>query len=545
MRGNIYDRKYRPVAVNSSQNNLYFRISRIKDKGDLAAFISKHFDIDSLQVLEIISENRFRLHSDIPLQKGLNMPDLIRIGEDMHNYPSLEIISEYSRYYEYPNHFTGHTGPVSEKEFLSLQNEGYDQSSYIGKNGLEKQYEELLRGKTGYRLIQVDATGKNLEFLKHNLYIPPEKGLDLILTIDNDLQNYIRMVFPPDKRGAVAVMDVRSGGILAYVSLPEFDQNIFSGEISRNRWNELVNDPAKPMLDRVSNGVYPPGSTYKTVIASLGLESNVITPDTKLAYCDGGMQVGNRYFKCWWEEGHGRLAVSDAIKRSCDVFFYDLSLKLDLADMKNFTEKNHLTVKTGVDLPLERKGFFPTEKWYYDNYGRYTGIIGPKVNLAIGQGELQVTVLELCAYYSALANDGLWLQPYFLEGYLENERYELAAKTAENLPLSIETLQLLQDALFRAVNEPFGTGWAAAVKGVNVYGKTGSAENHMGEDTHAWFSGYAAWEEPEIALAIIIENSGHGGSVAAPVARKIINFYDKLRSGNPQEYMKLFNEFYE
>jgi penicillin-binding protein 2 len=262
----------------------------------------------------------------------------------------------------------------------------------------------------------------------------------------------------------------------------------------------------------------------------------LIEPDTKMAECTGGMQIGNRFFKCWYEDGHGSLAVSDAIKFSCDVFFYDVSLLIDLDDMKDFTEKNFLTMKTGIDLPDERRGFFPDKAWYLDNYGRYTGIIGPKVNLSIGQGELLITPLEFCAYYCALANDGVWLQPHFLEGIIGEDHNKLIEYETKQLPVSKETVEILQKALDRTVNERWGTGAGARVPGVKVCGKTGSAENHMGEDTHAWFAGYAEWEEPEIAFVVFVENGGHGGAVAAPVAQKLVDFYNRLRSGDPAQY---------
>ncbi len=541
LRGNIFDRKYRDIAYNKSSDNLYFTISKLNNSRRLAQFISENFMIDSLSVIKIIQENRFRKYYDISLVKGVDYPKLVRIAERMNEFPSLKFISEYIRQYSYPNHFTGHTGPVSEKEYENMKDKGYSLDSETGKNGLEKQYEDLLHGQAGYQFIQVDATGKNLDFLKHNLYKPAINGKDLILSIDNDLQNYIRSIFPSGHKGAIVVMDVRTGGILAYLSMPEFDQNIYSSVIRNPVWDSLINDPDKPMLDRVCNGTYPPGSIFKTIPASLALENGLIKPDTKMAECTGGMQIGDRYFKCWLEAGHGRLNVSDAIKYSCDVFFYDISLLIDLDEMKQFTERNYLTLKTGVDLPAERKGFFPDTNWYLDNYGKYTGIIGPKVNLSIGQGELLITPLEFCAYFCALANDGLWLQPHFLEGIIDEEKIAVRDYENRQLPISQETVRILQKALDRTVNEQWGTGAGARVQGVKVCGKTGSAENHMGETTHAWFAGYAEWEEPEIAFVVFVENGGHGGAVAAPIASKLVEFYNRLRTDDPQMYHHLLN----
>ena len=539
LRGDIFDRKYRIIAGNRSSDNLYFTLSRLNDRHELAQFISTNFDIDSLSVIKIIKDNRFRKYHDISLAKGLDHRKLVEIAERMNEFPSLKFKSEYIREYGYPNHFTGHTGQVSEKEYEQLKDQDYSLNSEIGKNGLEKQYENLLRGKTGYELIQVDATGKNLEFLKHNLYKPSINGKDLILSIDNDLQNYIQQIFPVGEKGAVVVMDVRTGGILAYISMPEFDPNIFSSAISQPVWDGMLHNPDKPMLDRISNGTYPPGSIFKTITASLALEEGLITPETKMADCTGGLQIGNRFFKCWYEAGHGSLSVSDAIKYSCDVFFYDVSLLIDLDKMKEFTENNYLTKKTGVDLPTERRGFFPDENWYRDNYGKYTGIIGPKVNLSIGQGELLITPLEFCAYFNALANDGLWLQPHFLEQIIDQDKIPVRNYETRRLPLSEDTVKLLQKALDRTVNERWGTGANAKVDGVKVCGKTGSAENHMGDETHAWFAGYAAWEEPEISFVVFIENGGHGGANAAPIAKKLVTFYNQLRTNEPENYLHL------
>ncbi|MCF7912810.1 MAG: penicillin-binding protein 2 [Candidatus Cloacimonetes bacterium] len=539
LRGNIFDRKYREIASNTSSDNLHFTLSRLRDSHRLAQFISANFDIDSLSVLKIIHDNRFRKYHDISLVKGLTYEKLVEIAERMNEFPSLKFKSEYVRQYSYPNHFTGHTGPVSESEYEIYKDKGYSLNSEIGKNGLEKQYEELLHGTAGFQLIQVDATGKSLEFLKHNLYKPALNGKDLILSVDNDLQNYIRKIFPAKEKGAVVVMDVRTGGILAYVSMPEFDPNVYSSAISKPVWESMINNPDKPMLDRISNGTYPPGSIFKMITASLALEAGLITPETKMTECTGGLQVGDRFFGCWYAAGHGRLSVSDAIKYSCDVFFYDVSLLIELDDMKRFTEQNFLTMKTGVDLPTERRGFFPDERWYIENYGRYTGIIGPKVNLSIGQGELLITPLEFCAYYSALANDGIWQQPHFLEEIIDQERVPVRDYENRRLPLSEETVKLLQHALDRTVNERWGTGAGAKVAGVKVCGKTGSAENHMGDETHAWFAGYAEWEEPEIAFVVFVENGGHGGAKAAPLASELVTFYDLLRTNDPQNYHHL------
>jgi penicillin-binding protein 2 len=528
IRGEIYDRKYRSIVLNKPSYNLYISLNKIQDKKKVTEFISQNFDLNPGEINKIIYDNRFRLYKDVLIVQNINFAKMVKISEQMNYYPSLSLKSEKIRNYLYNNHFTGYTDRINENEYAKYKEEGYSINSYIGKGGLEKYYETLLRGTNGYQLLQVDASGQNLQFFKHNLDKPPVNGTSLILTIDNDLQNYISSIFPKGKNGAIVVMDVKTGGILAYVSKPDFNQNIFSENLTAVQWSNITNDPAKPMLDRIIHGTYPPASVFKPIMATLALEEEVINEKTKLSRCEGGLWFGNRYFKCWWEKGHGRLNVTDAIKYSCDVFFYDLSTQFSLEQINNFTKENMLTIRTGIDLPGERKGFFPTRKWYIDNYGKYVGIIGHKVNLAIGQGEVLVTPLQICAYYAALGNNGNWLKPHLLMKTITDTESNYIQPEIRQLPVSQKNMKLMQQSLFNTVNESYGTGVAASLNNVSVYGKTGSAENHMGKKTHAWFAGYAKQDEFEIAFVVFLENAGHGGSVSAPIARRIIQYYYNL-----------------
>lgn len=530
VRGEIYDRNYRPIAVNKPSNNLYISPGKILNREDVAEFVSENFEVELEEIRKIIHNNRFRLHNNVLLIQDVNYEKVVEISEQLNYYPSLSFISENLREYMYNNHFTGYVGKINDKELEKLKPVGYFNNSKLGKNGLEKYYEKRLRGDNGYEVIQVDASGKSLEFFKYNLNKNPHNGANLILTIDNDLQSYITEIFPEDLKGSMVVMDVKTGGILAYISQPEYDQNLFVNKLSSKDWNRLMNDPAKPMLDRVIHSSYPPGSVYKPIIATLGLENELITTKSKMSSCDGGMMIGNRYFKCWWPNGHGKLNVIDALKVSCDVFFYDLSLQLTLEEIQDFTANNHLTRKTGVDLFGERNGFFPTLAWYRENYGKYVGIIGPKVNISIGQGELLTTPLQIGCYYNALANNGVWVQPHLLSKTIYEDRTEDYEPIREKLPVSQKNLDIIHDALYKVVNAQYGTGSSTRLAGAKVYGKSGSAENHMGKLTHSWMAGYVAWDaEPEISYVVFVENGGHGGSVAGPIAAKMLKFYDTLR----------------
>ena len=544
IRGMIYDRKYKPIAINESSINFYMIPTKIKNKKKVIDIVCENFDIKEEKLEEIIYNSRFSVFQKIMLKQDVKYEDYIKISEKLDEYPSLFFATEPIRKYLFPNHFVGYVRKVDDVEYRKLKDKGYTMNSIIGKAGLEKEYEHLLFGEKGYNVIEE----KNL-----NLFgIPPSQlatdGYDIITTIDVDLQKHILTLLENMEKsinlkdgllesdssyfklkGAVAVMDVAKGGILSYVSFPEYDGNDFV-KLTTEKWNKLNNDEAKPLLDRVSMGLYPPGSVFKPVIASLALENNIIFENTLGPFCKGKYKVGNRYFKCWNSHGCGTSNVVDAIKRSCDVFFYDLSLKVKLDDYREFTKGNFLLDKTGIDLPSEREGFFPDEQWYTKTYGEYISIKGLKVNLAIGQGEISLSPLQLLAYYNAIANNGVWVRPHFFDRVINTEKYDYV-KEEKKLPISEHTLKILQEALYKAVNEGGGTGGAARfTKDIRVYGKTGSSENHKGDLTHSWFVCYGSWNNiPKISIIVFLENIGHGGSFSAPFAREIIKNYDELR----------------
>ncbi len=522
IRGEIFDRNYKPIVTNIPSYDLYIVPGKIKNRDKIADFVSSALKVDKNVISEIIYKNRFRLYNEVLLKKNINYQNLSLIYENLNYYPSLIVKTGFRRKYAYKNLFTGYIHQISQEEYKKLK--GYRISSVIGKSGLEKYYEKILKGKNGKRILQVDSKGHNLSFFSGNTEIPAKNGKNLILCIDNDLQNFIRDIFPKNHTGAVVVMNAETGGILAYVSYPDIDQNIFSGNIDKVTWQNLVDDKRKPMLDRISKGLYPPGSVYKPIPASFGLKEKIIEKDTKLTPCTGKMKIGNRYFKCWLPSGHGALNVTKALKYSCDIFFYDLSLKYSLKDIEDFTKANMLTIKTGIDIPGERKGFFPSKKWYVEHYGKYSGVIGQKVNLAIGQGELLLTPIQLCAYYAALANNGIWTQPHFLYKTISNESDSLFVPKKKKLPVSDKIIKIIQNALYETVNGKYGTGTRARVNGIDVYGKTGSAENHQNKDTHAWFCGYAKFPDKKIAFTVLLENAGHGGSQAAPIANQFLTY---------------------
>ncbi|MDP2173869.1 MAG: penicillin-binding protein 2 [Candidatus Cloacimonadaceae bacterium] len=526
-RGEIYDKKYRPIVMNIPSHNLYLISGKIGNTNALASFLQINFGIAKDDLLKRVFEQRFKTYEEILLADNITYETVLALSERMNYYPELVFRIGTTRNYLYPNHFTGYVGRINEDEYKLYREEDYSLNSYIGKTGLERYYEVLLRGMDGKEIVQVDAQGKSLDLFREDSAINPMNGLSLVLSIDNDLQDFASSVFPPGLRGAIIVSDIKTGGILAYVSKPDYDPNVFMQRISPEVWANL-NRLEKPLLDRVIHAAYPPGSIYKPITAAMGLERGLIDRNTLLASCGGGLQIGNRFYKCWSSAGHGRTNVIDALKVSCDVFFYDLISRINLDDIQKHAISSMVVSKTGIDLPNERNGFFPTTRWYKDKMGITSSLQGYKANLAIGQGEVLNTPLQMNALYAAIARSGIWIQPHLLlkavgRGRLSREQVEPLKEL--RMPWSANTIRLIQEGLWAVCNAPGGTGRALNVPGATSYGKTGSAENSMGSVTHAWFCGYIVTDKPEIVATAFFENAGGGGAVAAPVVNKIMNYY--------------------
>lgn len=542
-RGRILDAEYNPIVKNIPANHLFVTPAKIKNKSMLFDFLKDAVNIEKKYFSDLLHKYRYYSHREILLKEDLSRQQVVTILENIDMFTALSIKSLSVRKYLSQNHFTGYVGKINDREYKVKKDKNYSQNDYIGKIGLEKKYETLLRGEVGYKVTQVDAIGNNLNLLKHDLKKDAVNGNDIVLTINCKLQEYCTSLLQEYEEGAIVVLNSKTGGVLSYVSLPTYDQNLFVTGFSNKQWKSINENPAHPMLDRIIHATYPPGSIFKPLVLGVGLEKNYIEKDTKLSNCDGGFDIGNRYFKCWLESGHGKTNSISALKYSCDVYFYDLSLMLKLSEIKEAVENSFLITPTGIDLMDERNGFFPDRGWYKKNYGKYAGIIGPKANISIGQGEILTSPLQMCCYYNAIANDGIWRQPFLIKTILNNKDSQSSFnRDTKRLPLSANSLSIIQEGLFEVVNGKWGTGYKAKVNGIKIWGKTGSAENHQGKDTHAWFAGYAGRIEPEITFTVLVENAGHGGSIAAPITQKLISYYyseiDKLNKLDKNEQVR-------
>ena len=497
--------------------------------------------LDTSSLEQKVSSNWFKGYEPIKLKKDIDFNTVCVIEEQNEDLPGVIYQVEPARKYleaDWVGHVVGYVNEFTREELSQgTPGKGLRLGGVKGRKGLEKQYDDMLRGKDGVTFLEVTAFGKILGPLEERRPDPPTDGSDLQLTIDLDLQAAAESAMTGYKSGAVVAMDPRNGEILALVSKPGWDANLFTGSMTPEEWGQISNDPLHPLLTRPIQATYPPGSTLKLLTAAIALETKLTTKYTFLSPCRGSYRFGRRTFGCWKPEGHGRLNLSGAIIESCDVYFYQLGLKLGLEKWSSYAQMCGFGRKTGVDMPDEARGLVPTLEYYHRRYGRGEWVKNLVINLSIGQGEILVTPIQLAVFYGALATDGRLVRPYLTkrmvtpDGRITITEPEITGR----VPFSNSTLRVLQEALIGVVEDPDGTGILARIPDITVAGKTGTAQNPHGED-HAWFVGYAPASDPSIVVVVVIENVGHGGTFAAPAVKLIIENYLKRDITQAQEY---------
>ncbi len=488
-------------AFHTSEDDLRKQITRTKRGNLLPTKIERQIDFSGFSLLH---ERRIEL-------------------------PGIEFRAESRRSYRSgikAPHLFGYLGEISDAE-LATFGESYTPGDLIGKKGLERQYEKILRGVKGKRYLEVDALGRvvgDLALGPDTTYSGdnPVPGLDLILGIDAALQRMLEAEMMTHKGGAV-VLNCKNGEVLAMVSKPDFEPDLFSRPLSQQEWSRMINDPQKPLYDRMLQSLYPPGSTYKMITIIAGLETGLIDPNERV-FCPGYYRYGNRAFGCWKKGGHGTVGMLQAMEQSCDVYFYRMGLKVGVENWAKYSRLFGFGKVTGIDLVDERGGMVPDEEYLNQRYGRNKWSKGLMLNLAIGQGELLVTPLQMAYFAMTLANEGRTFKPRVRRGYMDPISFKEEYPEPDTVfirgvqPSSYETVKR---GMYMVVNSPTGTARSAQVPGVISAGKTGTAQNPHGE-THAWFIGFAPFDDPQIAYCIFLENGGGGGANAAPFARKII-----------------------
>jgi penicillin-binding protein 2 len=478
----------------------------------------------------LLRERSARPHDLLTVGEGVAFAQAAAIEERRTSFPNVLVLERPRRHYPAGpavGHLVGYVAEISaqELELPRFKESGYRQGRWIGKAGIEREYELLLSGEDGARFVEVDAMGRIINPRSTVEAVPPVPGEALRLTIDLDLQRYIHEIFPDTMKGALVAMIPSTGEILAMYSNPPVDPNDFVGGIPLRLWRVLSQDTAKPLLNRAVAALYPPGSTWKLATAAVGLGKDLVEASTRMPIpCTGGMTYAGRYWRCWYAPGHGSLDLVGAIEHSCNVYFYQLGLQIGLQELIRQGTRMGFSSETGLDFPSERAGEFPTGlDWYEKRFG-YEPKTSEVLSLAIGQGPNAQSVLKMAHFYSAIAGDGTAPEP-FLAYVQRDEREEVVI----DLDLSDEDLRAMWEGLRRVVAE--GTARLSALERWQLYGKTGTSQTPHGDD-HGWFTGFAGrpGEPPEVVVAVVVEHGLHGSDVA-PLAAKAAEFYLDKKHG--------------
>lgn len=522
-RGNMYDRN--GIMIVHNEPSFSVNITPYEFKPFAMPLLSSLLQMDSSEIHRIL--DKYKNYSPfIPIKvfRDADFKTVSLVSEYYDYLPGVEINVDSKRLYEFDcnmAHLLGYTREITSDQLSKKPY--YNPGDVIGQSGLEGYYETFLRGKEGIQFVAVNKSGKKVaSFDNGTKDIPANNGFDLYLSIDIKLQEMAEKALA-GKRGAVVAIDPSTGEIIICASKPDYDPRSFSGKVPAELYNKLSSDEASPLLHRAIMSQYPPGSTWKMLVAIAALNEGIIDEHTTIN-CPGGFQFGNKFHKC--HGAHGAVNVRSAIKGSCNTFFYQLGLKIGMANLEKYGQMFNFGMKTGIDLPGEKIGRLPTMKWLERIYGKDIAVRGRLVNYGIGQGEILVTPLQMAAYTAALANNGTYYQPHIVKAIKNNytNKTEPTSYSYRKIQINPHIFKVIQDGMFDVVNAAGGTASIVKVDGISVCGKTGTAENPHGND-HAWFICFAPRENPKIAMCVFVENAGFGGAVSAPIARDLLNAF--------------------
>ncbi len=544
-RGVIYDRHGRPIV----ENVLTFDISLVPEDtpalDETIRRLSALVKLDAREIRQALADAApIRMkYEPVKIREEVGWEEVARVEAHQENLPGVIVEPEHRRHYPYGglmSHQLGYIGKVTQEQRKKDQTE---LGLLTGQGGLEKTFDTLLRGVSGRRMIQINSSGRKVKDLGIE---DPKPGTDLYLTIDLNVQVAAEEALGA-RAGAIVAMDPNSGEILALVSHPNFDPNLFPRGIEPKDWNNLMNHPSHPLYNRVVQSVYPPGSVYKIVTGLAALESGIVKPDDKVT-CKGYIQYGKHTFRCWKRTGHGTLSFHRAMVESCDVYFYTVAERIGFELIARYSTNLMLGSLTGIRLADEKPGLIPgipVSAWKQ----KRTGIpwyAGDTYINAIGQGFILTSPIQSAQLISAVANGGFFFTPKLLKrtrSRLTGQVKEFGPEKSARYVFQPEALKLLRDSLAGVVAEPGGTGWASRTPLATVAGKTGTAQVVAQKDTtrkytgkladHAWFVAYAPVDKPEIAVAVLVEHGGGGGAAAAPVAKIVIEEYFRSAGAKP------------
>jgi penicillin-binding protein 2 len=549
-RGPIFDRKGRPIAETQGSFDLVCSPVDVKDPAAEIRFLAQivEFDADEDEILEKVREAmKSNPFTSITVARDLRFEQVSVLEFNREGLPGFTVTVEAKRSYPYGTafaHALGYVSEVSKEELKASKDARLAMGDLVGKYGLERAMDDVLRGINGGRKVEVDAAGRDQRMVEE---VPSTTGGPLHTTMDADLQKAAQDAMG-DRAGAVIALAPKTGEVLAFYSAPAFDPNVFARGIRKAEWQALNADPRKPMQNKGLQGTYAPGSTVKPFVALAALEGNVIDRTARIT-CTGAYRLGNRSFRCWKEKGHGPVDMYRAIVQSCDVYFYVLGLRVGPERIAELERGAGMGVITGIDLPGERKGLVPDPEWKKkiskERWMEYESLL-----LGIGQGPIHLTPLEMAVGYSSLATGGEMMKPYVVTKAvaMDGTVRERKPESLRKLPWKPENVEFIRKALAGVVND-FGTGGAAKLPGVVVGGKTGTAQVAQvkgkmikSEDLayeirdHAWFAAFAPVEDPKICVVAMVEHGGHGGSAAGPIVKAVMQEFFRTRTVEaPQE----------
>lgn len=548
-RGIIYDRFNKELVNNVPDLSLVIVPQDLprsnEDREKIIATLSEMSGLDIDSIKKIIKKYSPYQYESLVLKENIDYQTALKIYIENYNLPGVSIESGSKRSYLSGvqqqsetlslSHLLGYLGKLSDQELVDLHDRGYLQTDNIGRTGLEKIYEPYLRGISGQKKIEVNSLGKEQNVLAVE---PPQPGKNLILTIDAEAQNKLENLIKDTakktgKRKIAAIaMNPQNGEIISLVSWPAFDNNEFSGGISSTTYQGYLGDPDHPLFNRAIAGTYPPGSTVKPVVAAAALQEKIITKNTAFNSV-GGFTMGKWFFKDWKAGGHGITNVIKALAWSVNTFFYyvggghDNFVGLGVDRLTNYMSLFNIAQKTGIDLPGEGSGFLPSKEWKRRVRGE-SWFTGDTYNLSIGEGDLLVTPLQVALWTAAVANGGKVVQPHLGDKIIDpvnNTSVALENKIIRNNFISPENINIVREGMRECVL----SGSCQLLKSLPFVsgGKTGTAQWNKNHGTHAWFTSFAPYQDPQIAVTVLVEEGGEGATIAMPIAKNFLEWWGK------------------
>lgn len=535
-RGAIMDRGGKVLVSNRPSFSLAVVPQEVKDKDSLFDRLAKLLGLDRSELDDRWNKIKGRAkYYPIVLASNISRDQVEIIEENRLRLPGVEIEMKPVREYSsdlLAAHLLGYIGEVSEDEMNKKGFEEYNPGDYIGKNGIERSWELELHGNDGGRQLEVDARGRVLRTISESY---PTVGNSVVLTIDAALQKQTEKAFG-DQAGAAVAMDVNTGEVLAFVSYPSFDPALFSGKLPADVWKSYLDDKRHPLENKALTGQYPPGSTFKIITALAGLEEGKITENSSVN-CNGSYELGGSTFKCWNKHGHGSTSLKKSLRESCDVYYYQLGEHLGVDLIAKTAQKFMLGSPMGIGLSNEKPGLIPTAEWKQKRFGK-RWYHGETLPVAIGQGYVLMTPIQMASMIATVANEGTVYRPYLVKRIVDTDGKTLKEFKPEVMGrtgISPANFRLVKQGLFSVVNDPGGTGSSARLYDVRVAGKTGTSQVVKMRDSkretqyqfrdHALFVAFAPYDKPEIAIAVIVEHGEHGGSAAGPIAGRMLRAY--------------------